>query len=106
MAQNGDYKEALEFGHSIEEKYSKDADYLFIMGSIYYMVEDAENALHYFDRSLNEDSTDTETLFLKANVHYALKENGAVRECCEEILKINPKHNDAKNLLSHLENDN
>jgi len=103
MAKNGDYKEALEFGHSIEEKFSEDADFLFIMGSIYYILEDAENALHYFDRSLNEGDPDTETLFLKANVHFALKENDTVRECCEEILKMNPDHNDAKDLLAHMD---
>ncbi len=103
MAKNGDYKEALEFGNSIEEKFSKDADFLFIMGSIYYILEDAENALHYFDRSLNEGDPDTETLFLKANVHFALKENDTVRECCEEILKMNPEHNEAKDLLAHID---
>ena len=52
MVQKGDYREALEFGNSLEEKFSEDADFLFIMGSIYYMLENADNAIHYFDRSL------------------------------------------------------
>lgn len=105
MVQKGDYREALEFGNSIEEKFSQDADFLFIMGSIYYMLENADNAIHYFDRSLQINDSDTETLLLKANVHFALKENDDVRECCNKILEIDPEHNDAKNLLENLDNN-
>lgn len=105
MVQKGDFREALEFGNSIEEKFSQDADFLFIMGSIYYMLENADNAIHYFDRSLQINDSDTETLLLKANVHFALKENDDVRECCNKILEIDPEHNDAKNLLENLDNN-
>lgn len=103
MVKNGDYREALEFGNSIEEKYSQDADFLFIMGSIYYMLENADNAIHYFDRSLQINDSDTDTLLLKANVHFALKENDDVRECCNKILEIDPEHLEAKNLLENLD---
>lgn len=100
MISRGDYKEALEFGNTLEEKYSNDPDFLFIMGSIYYMLEHPDNALHYFDRSLQYD-TDTETLFLKANVHFAIKEFDEARECCNKILEIDSDHNGARNLLKN-----
>ena len=45
LLRDGEYKEALEFGYSIEEKYSNDPDFFFIMGSIYYILDDAKNAL-------------------------------------------------------------
>lgn len=99
MIKNGDYKEALEFGNGIEEKFSDDPDFLFIMGSIYYMLESADNAIHYFDRVLQINDSDTETLLLKANIHHAIREHGDARRCCERILEVDPDHNDAKSLL-------
>ena len=103
MVNKGDYKEALEFGNTLEEKFSNDPDFLFIMGSIYYMLENADNAIHQFDRALQFYDGDTETLFLKANVHYAINEYDDARECCEKILEIDPEHNDARNLLKSME---
>ena len=103
MVNKGDYKEALEFGNSLEEKFSNDPDFLFIMGSIYYMLENADNAIHYFDRSLQFNDSDTETLFLKANVHYAINEYEDARECCNKILEIDSEHNDARNLLESMD---
>ena len=43
LIQNGDYKEAIELGDEIEEKYANDPDYLFIMGGLFYILEDAKN---------------------------------------------------------------
>jgi len=103
MVKNGDYKEALEFGNSLEEKFSQDPDFLFIMGSIYYMIENADNAIHYFDRVLQINDSDTESLLLKANVHFALEENNEVRQCCNRILEIDSEHNEAKRLLKSLD---
>ena len=99
----GEYKEALEFGESIEEKFSDDSDFYFIMGSIYYILEDANNALSYFDKALSLNENDPETLLLKANVHAFLKETEKVKECCNTILKIDPDNIEAKNILKNLE---
>jgi len=79
--QQGEYKEAIEFGEGLEEKFSNDPDYFFIMGSIYYILEDAKNTLYYFDKSLKINENDIETLLLKANVHLYLKELNAVIDC-------------------------
>ncbi len=99
----GEYKEALEFGESIEEKFSNDSDYYFIMGSIYYILEDANNALAYFDKALSLNENDPDTLLLKANVHAFLKETEKVKDCCYKILEIDPDYTDAKNILKNLE---
>ena len=99
----GEYKEALEFGESIEEKFSDDSDFYFIMGSIYYILEDANNALAYFDKALSLNENDPDTLLLKANVHAFLKETEKVKDCCNKILEIDPDYTDAKNILKNLE---
>jgi len=105
MVSKGDYAEALEFGKSIEEKYSKDADFLFIMGSVYYILEDAEKAISYFERSLTHHPNDLEALVLKANVHVFLKEKDKALECVEKIFKIDPQHEQAHNILEGYENE-
>jgi len=89
LVQEGEYKEALEFGESIAEKFSNDPDFFFIMGSTYYILDDAQNALYYFDKGLEISEYDVETLLLKANIHVYLKENKIVRSCCTKILMEN-----------------
>ncbi len=59
LLKEGEYKEALEFGYSIEEKYSNDPDFFFIMGSIYYILEDVKYALYYFDKTLSISEFDS-----------------------------------------------
>lgn len=103
LVKNGEYKEAIEFGESIEEKFSKDSDYYFIMGSIYYILEDASNALSYFEKALSLNPNDSETLLLKANVHAFLKEVEQVKDCCNKILEIDPDNSEARNILKNLE---
>jgi len=102
LIEKGEYKEAIEFGKSLEEKFSNDSDYFFIMGSIYYILEDAKNTLHYFDKSLEINENDIETLLLKANVHLYLKELNPVIDCCEKVLEIDPKNSRAQEILDNL----
>lgn len=104
LVKEGEYKEALELGKSLEEKNPNDNDLLFILGSIYYILEDAKNAIHYFDKVLEISQYDTEALLLKANVHLALKENKSVTNCCNKILEVDPNHEQAKKILEHLKN--
>ena len=103
LVQQGEYKEALEFGASIEEKFSNDPDFFFIMGSIYYILEDAKNTLYYFNKSLEINENDIETLLLKANVHLHLKELNSVIDCCEKVLEIDPENRRAQEILDNLE---
>lgn len=105
LIQQGEYEDAVEYGNSLESRFSDDSDYLFIMGSLYYIVEDAQKALHYFDRSLAISSDDVETLHLKANVHIHLKENDIALDCCKKILLKDPKHKEAQQIVDALSED-
>ena len=103
LIQQGEYEKAVEFGKSLEEKFAKDPDYLFIMGTLFYIVEDAKRALFYFDKVLEINTDDVEALHLKANVHLHLKENEIALKCCERILKKDPKHREAQQIIDALE---
>ena len=105
LVQNGEYKEAIELGNSLEEKYATDVDFLFIMGGIYYILEDAQNTLHYIERVLEISELDPDALFLKASVHVYLKETNIARKCCKKILEIDPKNTNAKEMLDNLDKD-
>jgi tetratricopeptide (TPR) repeat protein len=105
LIQQGEYKEAIEFGESLEQKFANDPDFFFIMGSIYYILEDAKNTLYYFDKSLEINENDVETLLLKANVHLYLKELNTVIDCCEKVLEVDPKNSRAQEILDNLDED-
>lgn len=102
LIKQGEYLEAIEFGRSMEDKLGGDADFNFIMGSIFYILEDAKNALYYFDRALKINDWDTEVWLLKANVHLFLKEKRKVLDCCNRILDIDPEHKGAEAILEKL----
>ena len=100
----GEYAEAIEFGKSLESKFSADYDYMFIMGSVYFIVEDAKKALPYFEKAYQLNSNDVEILTLKTNVHLALEQKNEAINCCIQILKFEPKNSEAQRLLEELEN--
>ena len=102
LVKEGEYKEAVEFGKSLEKKNPNDADLLFIMGSIFYILKDAKSALNYFDRVLEIYKFDSETLLLKANVHVFLKEYETAISCCKKILDIEPENMEAYQILERL----
>lgn len=104
LVKEGEYVEALEFGKSLEDKLSQDPDYLFIMGSIYYILEDAKKAIPYFERTLSINEKDVETLTLKTNAHLSLQQKNEAIECCKKILQLQPENYEAHGLLEKLEN--
>ena len=106
LVDDGDYEGALELGHSLEneKKYQHDEQLLFIIGSVYYILGDADNSLKYLDKSLEINSYDTEALLLKTNVHIHLKEKETAIDCCRRILDIDEENWQVKDLLSDLEN--
>jgi len=105
LVNEGEYKEAVEFGKSLEEKNPNDADLLFIMGGLFYILKDAKPALNYFDRVLEIIGDDQETLLLKANVHVFLKEYDIAIDCCNKVIEVNFENMEAKNLLKRLQNN-
>ena len=103
LLKEGEYKKAVEFGTSIESDFTDDPDYMFIMGSIFTIIEKPEKAISYFEKALQLKHDDIETLTLKTNAHLALKQKEKAVECCKQILKIQPKNSEAQNLLEELE---
>ena len=104
LIKEGEYREAIDFGKTLEPKYSDDYDFMFIMGSIFFIVEDAKKALPYFEKSLQLNNNDIETLTLKTNTHLALQQKEEAIECCKHILKLQPSNQEAKDLLDDLVN--
>jgi len=103
LLKDGEYAEAIKFGKSLESEYSEDHDFMFIMGSVYFIVDDAKKALPYFEKAFELDNSDVENLALKTNVHLALKQKDEAIDCCRRILTLEPENSEAKSLLEELE---
>ncbi len=104
LIKDGEYNEAIEFGKSLESEYSDDPDFMFIMGSAYFIVEAPQKALPYFEKSYELNNNDIEVLTLKTNVHLALEQKDKATDCCKKILELQPKNLEAQQLLEELEN--
>ncbi len=104
LIREGEYVEAIEFGNSLESKFSEDPDFMFIMGGVYVILEDAKKALPYYEKAVQLDSNDVEILKLKTNVHLKLQQKDEAIECCKQVVKLEPKNYVAKDLLEELEN--
>ena len=104
LISEGEYVDAIEFGNSLESKFSDDPDFMFIMGGVYVILEDPKKALPYYEKAVQLDSNDVEILKLKTNVHLKLQQKDEAIECCKQVLKLEPKNYDAKDLLEELEN--
>ena len=103
LLRDGEYNEAVAYGKSLESKYSDDADFMFIMGSVYFIVDDAKKALPYFEKAFQLNDGDVETLTLKTNVHLALQQKDEALDCCIRITDLEPKNIEAKQLREELE---
>ena len=104
LIQEGEYIEAIEFGKSLESKFSTDSDFMFILGSAYFIVDDAKKALPYFEKAFQLNKNDIEILTLKTNVHLALQQKNEAIDCCKQILKLEPKNSEAQEILEELKN--
>ena len=103
LIKQGDFEEAIDLGNSMEEKYQYDPDFIFIMASIFYILQDPKKTLQYIDRVLEINEHDTEALGLKLRVHQHFKENGKVIECCKKILEVDSDAHDVRDILNELE---
>lgn len=103
MVKNGEYAEALQYGMSIESEYAEDHDFLFIMGSIHYIMEEPRDAIKYLDRAVSLRPDDVEALMLMTNAHISLKQRQEAASCCMHILKVDPGHTEARSLLGDLQ---
>ena len=105
LISQGEYEHAIEFGNELEAKTPKDPDLLFIMGSMFYILNDEKKTLHYIDRVLEINPYDVESLSLKLRVHQFLKEDDVVIDCCRKILEVAPDNFEVRDLISELESN-
>ena len=103
LIKQGDFEEAIALGNSMEEKYQYDPDFIFIMASIFYILNDPKKTLSYLNRVLEINEYDTEALGLKLRVHQHFNENAKVIECCKKILEVDSDAFDVRNILNELE---
>ena len=102
LLKKGEYDKAIALGKSLEPEYSEDHDFMFIMGSIFFIVDDAKKALPYFEKAFQLDKKNIENLTLKTNVHLALQQKAEAIDCCERIIDLDPKNSEAQDLLDKL----
>jgi tetratricopeptide (TPR) repeat protein len=103
LINQGEYEQAIEFGNELESKFSQDPDFLFIMGSMFYILKDEKKTLHYIDRVLKIHPFDVESLSIKLRVHQYLEQNDIVIDCCKKILEVAPDNFEVRDLISELE---
>ncbi len=103
LINEGEYEQAIKFGDELESKFSSDPDFLFIMGSMYYMLNDEKKTLHYINRLLEINEYDVEALSLKLRVHQYRKEDAIVIDCCKKILKVDSDNFEVRDILDGME---
>ena len=104
LINKGDYTEAIEYAKRIEEKFRDDYDFWFILGGIYFILEDAKNAIRYFEKSLSLKNDDVDTLIIKTNAHLLIEQKDEAIECCKRIIQLEPDNYEAHGLLEKLQN--
>ena len=103
LISQGEYEKAIVFGNELESQNPNDPDLLFIMGSMFYILNDEKKTLHYIDKVLQINPHDVESLSLKLRVHQFLKEDDVVIDCCRKILEVAPDNFEVRDLISELE---
>ena len=66
------------------------------------LIVDYERKRFPMDREIIKQKA-IEMLTLKTNVHLALEQKEKAIDCCNRILKLNPKNSEAESLLNELE---
>ena len=92
------YDEALEYGHGIEKTLVHDPDISFIIGTIYFILGNAEKTIFYMDKTLEIGQYDIDALSIKASVFLNQKNKSGARKCCETIRDIDPKNKALKEI--------
>ena len=100
------YSLVLKVGTEILEKNPNDLDVLFVLGGLYYMNGKFSKAISYFDKVLEISSFDPESLLLKANSHFKLRQYKESISCCEKVKEIDPKNKGVIELLEKIPKNN
>lgn len=102
MIASGDYAEAIEFGRSLEARHGRDPDYLFIMGSAHYVLGDAEASSRYFERALEINPFDADSMLLLARLYAHAGRKKEAGGLCRRMLDADPENAEAAELLDSL----
>ena len=97
------YDEALQYGHEIEKSLDHDPDISFIIGTIYFIVGDAQKTISYMNKTLEIGQFDIDALSIKASVFLNQRRKSDVIQCCEKIREIDPKNKALKEIEEELE---
>ena len=104
LINKGEYVEAIEYAKSVESKFQNDHDFWFIVGSIYFILEDAPKAIQFLEKSLVLKDDEVDTLVIKTNAHLFLEQKDEAIKCCQRIIEIEPDNYEAHGLIKKLEN--
>ena len=96
------YAEALKYGHEIEKKLEHDPDISFIIGTIYFIIGDAQKTIFYMNKTLEIGQFDIDALSIKASVFLNQKKKSDVIQCCEKIREVDPKNKALKEIEEEL----
>ena len=97
------YDDALKYGHEIEKTLEHDPDISFIIGTIYFILGNAEKTILYMDKTLEIGQYDIDALSIKASVFLNQKNKSGARKCCETIRDIDPKNKALKEIETELD---
>jgi len=73
LIEKGEYVEAIEYAKSMESKFENDFDFWFIVGGIYFILDEAKKAISIFEKSLALKDDDVETLIFKNKFTFILR---------------------------------
>ena len=96
------YDEGLRYGHEIEKTLEHDPDRSFIIGTIYFILGNAEKTIYYMNKTLEIGQYDIDALSIKASVFLNQKNKSGVRKCCDKIREIDPKNKALKEIEAEL----
>ena len=97
------YDEALKYGHEVEKSLDHDPDISFIIGTIYFIIGDAQKTISYMNKTLEIGQFDIDALSIKASVFMKQKKKSQVIQCCEKIREVDPKNKALKEIEQELE---
>jgi len=84
-------------------KLEKTADLPFALGSVYYAIDEYEEALKFYKLSMQEFGVNAENLYNIAITHQALDEDDEAKQFAQKSLSMDPEYNAAKELLEELD---
>ena len=100
---NGNLREAEEYAETGVRYNKKNPEVLAQMSRVYLVLRRISKAARYAKRAVNADSASIPALMTMMEVYRETGDNDRTMDMCREILKIDPKNDEAADALSNLE---